>query len=61
MHKTELMKKIILILFVGIFHQNFFSQENLEKKYNLMPWPQEIVENNSSFKIDEKLTISISG
>lgn len=55
------MKKIILILFVGIFYQNFFSQKNLEKKYNLMPWPQEIVENNSSFKIDEKLTISISG
>ena len=26
-----------------------------------MPWPQEIVENNSSFKIDEKLTISIAG
>ena len=55
------MKKFILILFLGIFCQPFFSQNTLEKKYNLMPWPQEISENNSSFKINKNLTLSISG
>jgi len=55
------MKKIILILLASIFHQYLFSQENFKKRYNLMPWPQNISENNSSFKINESLTISISG
>jgi len=55
------MKKIILILLVSLFHQYLVSQENLKKQYNLMPWPQNISENNTSFKINEFLTISISG
>ena len=55
------MKKIILVLLVGIFHQSLFSQETLKEKYNLMPWPQNISENNTAFKINETLTVSISG
>jgi len=55
------MKKIILVLLVGIFHQFLFSQETLKEKYNLMPWPQNISENNTAFKINETLTVSISG
>ena len=55
------MKKIILIVFIGVFQQQLFSQDTLKEKYNLMPWPQEISANNTSFKIDEKLTISING
>jgi hexosaminidase len=55
------MKKIILIILIVAFHQHLFSQETLQDKYNLMPWPQQISENNTTFKIDEKLTISIAG
>ena len=55
------MKKNILILVIAIFHQYLFSQDTLREKYNLMPWPQHINENNTPFKIDEKLTISIAG
>ena len=55
------MKKIILIILIAIFHQYLFSQDMLQEKYNLMPWPQQISENNAPFKIDRKLTISIAG
>jgi hexosaminidase len=55
------MKRIIIIVILGLFNQYLFSQNSLSEKYNLMPWPQEVSENNSSFKIDEKLTIFISG
>mgnify|MGYP003683463377 CR=1 FL=1 len=55
------MKNIVLIILISISPLQIFSQNNLSEKYNLMPWPQEIIETNSSFKIDEKLTISISG
>ena len=55
------MKKIILIIVIAIFHQYLFSQDMLQEKYNLMPWPQQISENNAPFKIDRKLTISIAG
>jgi hexosaminidase len=55
------MKRIVSIIILGLFSQYSFSQHNLSEKYNLMPWPQEITENNNSFIIDENLTISISG
>ena len=55
------MKKIILILVIGVFHQYLFSQDTLQEKYNLMPWPQQISENNAPFKIDETVTIYIAG
>ena len=35
------MKKSILILVIVIFYQYLFSQDTLQKKYNLMPWPRE--------------------
>lgn len=55
------MNRIILIILVGLFSQLATSQDTFSEKYNLMPWPQEIQENNSKFKIKEDLTISILG
>ena len=55
------MKKIILILLITLFQSSIFSQDMLQEKYNLMPWPQQISENHAPFKIDRKLTISIAG
>ena len=55
------MKKIILVILVGVCHQFLISQENLKEHYNLMPWPADISDNNTAFKINETLTISISG
>ncbi len=55
------MKKIALIITLSVFIQHSFSQKALSEKYDLMPWPQEIEENNSRFTINEKLTITISG
>ncbi|WP_298419685.1 family 20 glycosylhydrolase [uncultured Kordia sp.] len=55
------MKRIILIILVGLFSQLATSQHTLSEKYNLMPWPQEVQENNSQFKINETLTITILG
>ena len=55
------MKNFSLIVLTLFFHQLLFSQNKLSEKYNLMPWPNEIQQNNSSFKINKELTISISG
>ncbi|WP_422091670.1 beta-N-acetylhexosaminidase [Tenacibaculum ovolyticum] len=55
------MKKIILIIILGIFIEHSFSQKALSEKYNLMPWPQEIEENSTHLIINEKLTISVLG
>ncbi len=55
------MKRVIIIIILGLFNQYLFSQNSLSEKYNLMPWPEVISENNSSFKIDKKLTLFISG
>lgn len=55
------MNRIILIILVGFLSQLTFSQHQLAEKYNVMPWPQEVQENNSSFKIDETLTVAITG
>ncbi|QTE21255.1 beta-N-acetylhexosaminidase [Polaribacter cellanae] len=53
------MKKFILLIILGVFHQFIFSQNNLSEKYNLMPWPQEIVENGQQFLITSNFTIGI--
>ncbi|WP_430410434.1 beta-N-acetylhexosaminidase [Kordia sp.] len=55
------MNRIIFIIIIGLFSQLATSQHTLSKKYNLMPWPQEIQENNSKFKIKETLTLVILG
>ncbi|QTD36244.1 family 20 glycosylhydrolase [Polaribacter batillariae] len=55
------MKKIIAIIFLYLLNYSSFSQNKLSDTYHLMPWPQEISSNNTSFKIDEKLTIYING
>ncbi|MFY0630482.1 MAG: family 20 glycosylhydrolase [Flavobacteriaceae bacterium] len=55
------MKRIILILLLGFFSQHTFSQSKHTETYNLMPWPQEVQENNSPLKIQESLTVAIHG
>lgn len=55
------MNRIILIILVGLFSQLASSQHALSEKYNLMPWPEEIQENNSQFNINETFTITILG
>ncbi|QOD59875.1 family 20 glycosylhydrolase [Polaribacter haliotis] len=55
------MKKIISIIIFGLFGYVSFSQNKLSDTFNLMPWPQEITKSNTTFKIDEKLTIFING
>lgn len=55
------MNRIVLIIITGLFSQLVAAQNALSEKYNLMPWPQEIQENNSKFKINEALTITILG
>ena len=54
------MKKfIVLLLYLVVF--NAKSQNDLMLKYNLMPWPNEISENNFKFLINSDVTISIIG
>ncbi len=55
------MKKFILyILFINL-GQLAFSQNDLAKEYNLMPWPEHIEGNAAIFRIDTSMTISING
>lgn len=54
------MKNILTILLVFLAFKGI-SQNNLNEKYYLMPWPKEIKENNSKIIIDSNLTISING
>lgn len=56
------MKKssIIILLFI-LFGLGCFAQNNLNKHYNLMPWPNEIIENNAKFLINSDVTVSIIG
>ena len=54
------MKKYIFILF-GLLISSCNSQNNIEEKYNLMPWPKEIKETTGKFIIDNGYkTIEIS-
>ncbi|WP_194767678.1 beta-N-acetylhexosaminidase [Tamlana sp. I1] len=54
------MKKIILfILIINLTGPLAFAQKAIADKYDLMPWPKEIRENQSKFVIDSNLTISI--
>jgi len=52
------MKKLAL-LFSLVIAFSGFAQSALNEKYNLMPWPKSIEENNSQFWIDSDLTISV--
>uniref|UniRef100_UPI0025ED6775 beta-N-acetylhexosaminidase n=1 Tax=Winogradskyella sp. TaxID=1883156 RepID=UPI0025ED6775 len=57
------MKKrlILLIVFCCFINQNTWSQDNVLREYNLMPWPKEIKSNSAKFLIDSNVTISIKG
>ena len=54
------MKRILLILLVGIFTQYSFSQHQLSEKLDLMPWPKEVVGNTEKFSITPDFTIQIN-
>ena len=54
------MKKHIIYLFCLIAFSST-SQNILSEKYNLMPWPQNIEENNLRLVINSDVTISIIG
>lgn len=55
------MNRTVFIIIIGLFSQLASSQHSLSEKYNLMPWPEKVQENNSQFKINEGLTITILG
>ena len=55
------MKKLILYILFVSFGQLSFSQTDLTKEYNLMPWPEHIEGNDAIFRIDTSMTISING
>ena len=60
--KYKHMKKSLFIFIAFNFLIiNCNSQPKLNEKFNLMPWPQNITENNSKFLIDSSLTVSIIG
>jgi len=54
------MKKIVSLIFILCFF-SCTSQNKLGEAYNLMPWPNEIVSNNSKHIINSDITISING
>ena len=54
------MKRILLILLVGIFTQYSFSQHQLSENLDLMPWPKEVVVNAEKFIISSDFTIQIN-
>lgn len=54
-------KSLFTFIALNFLIINCNSQPKLNEKFNLMPWPQNITENNSKFLIDSSLTISIIG
>ena len=51
------LKKILLFVLVT----TSLNAQNLKTDLSLMPWPKEIKENSTKFKIDENLLITING
>jgi len=54
------MNKLLRILFFLIVISPAFAQNKLSEKYNLMPWPNDVVENGKLFEIKEDFTICIT-
>lgn len=58
---SNLMNKIILLLFLFCFSNPYASCQNtLSETLNLMPWPKAIEKKSAQFTIDDELTISIN-
>ncbi len=53
------MRSLILIILINIWFTPLFAQDQTNQKYNLMPWPQELVEGNGNFAITKDFTINI--
>jgi len=50
--------QILFLLFV-LIQINSRAQNTMQEKYNLMPWPTEIIETIANLRIDENFTIGI--
>ncbi len=55
-----MLKRLLLLILVGIFTQQSFSQYKLSKTLDLMPWPKEISGNSEKFLITQDFTIQIN-
>jgi len=55
-----MLKRILLLILVGIFTQQSFSQHQVSKTLNLMPWPKEISDTSERFLITPDFTIQIN-
>ncbi|SFZ90371.1 hexosaminidase [Flaviramulus basaltis] len=54
-------KNIFILMLCNVLWLSCNSQTNINEKYNLMPWPNDIIENTSKFIINSGITISING
>jgi len=54
-------KYALLILLFSVFSQYSFCQNDMSKKYHLMPWPKSIEEHNSKLILNSDIAISIIG
>jgi hexosaminidase len=53
-------KRVMLISILMISHLCISAQTKLSEKYDLMPWPKEVVDNGQKFSIDESFTIKVN-
>jgi len=58
--KQTILKRIILIILIGIFTQHSISQTKLSEKLNLIPWPKEIKKATDNFILNSDFTIQIN-
>ena len=54
------MKDILILLFF-LSNLTCFSQQNIFKRYDLLPWPESIEETDSKFIINRRFTVSFEG
>lgn len=53
-------KRIILICLLVMLHFCITAQNKLSEKYDLMPWPKEVVDNGQKFIIDENFIVAVN-
>ncbi|MDO5978103.1 beta-N-acetylhexosaminidase [Flavivirga spongiicola] len=56
----KIIRRSIIIYILIISHFCVNAQTKLSEKYNLMPWPEEVVDNDQKFSIDENFTIAVN-
>ncbi len=48
-------------IFICLIALQSFAQHTTSQKFNVMPWPKSVQENNERFSIDKNLTVTIKG